>query len=92
MTLQPSNMAANWDLGFLLDSEEDQRFEQEIQNSGEFIDSLKDRIPKCTQNSTAWAVTVYKEWSVWRSGKAITKGDFNWPIPTLEQTDFVRLD
>ena len=71
---------------------ENSRFESTVYSESEFITSLKDRIPKCTQQSTSWAVHSYKDWRMWRHFREETKHDNNWPIPTLEMASLQGLE
>ena len=67
------------------------RFSDPLTNS-EFGASLKNRIPRNTQNSSSWALSVFKEWRMWRNYREETKKDVNWPIPSLDTQDYKSLD
>ena len=68
-----------------------QRFSNPLTES-EFEATLKSRIPKNTQNSSSWALAVFKEWRTWRNYREETKKDINWPIPSLNTVDYKSLD
>lgn len=65
------------------------RFSEPLTTS-DFQQTLKSRIPRKTQQANSWAVKVFTEWRIWRSGKY--QGETVWPIPGLEDGTLEALD